>query len=116
MAYQIRRGYFSQNQDHMHRFASGCNCFCTKKKQHRTICTASHQDHMHRISSGSHEPLRNGDRIASVCNQTDPFCANKNSIGPYAPDRIGVTADHINRVASSYTMWETTFPRNGHAG
>ena len=28
-------------------------------------------------------------RIASVCNQTDLVCTKKNSIGPYAPHRIG---------------------------
>ena len=41
-------------------------------------------------------------RIASVCNPSDLFCTNKNSIGrPYASDHMHRSAsDHMHRVAS----------------
>ena len=50
-------------------------------------------DHTRRIAS---------DHVctASVCNPTDLFCTNKNSIGPYAPPRFGPYAPH--RIASDH--------------
>ena len=91
--------------DYMHRIGLHAS--------HRTTCIASHRfvikliffvqtrtasDHMHSIASDHMHSIASDHmhRIASVCNQADLFCTNKNSIGPYAPHRIGPYASVCN--------------------